>query len=116
MINSEKGKDNQYAALDRTSVTVASKFQLDTSKLQSCTKDPKGEAVVAASVKQGESLEVSGTPTMFVNGQMLDGARPASEIRATLDAALKRAGVAAPAQAPAPAVNPSSVNTAPTQH
>jgi protein-disulfide isomerase len=116
MINGEKGKDNQYAALDRTAVTVAGKFHLDTSKLQSCTKDPKGEAAVRASVKQGESLEVSGTPTMFVNGQMLDGARPASEIRATLDAALKRAGVAPPAQPPAPVVNPSSVNTGPAQH
>jgi protein-disulfide isomerase len=116
LINAEKGQDNQYAALDRTAVTVASKFHLDTSKLQACTKDPKGEAAVLASVKQGESLEVSGTPTMFVNGQMLDGARPASEIRATLDAALKRVGVAPPAQAPAPVVSPSSVNTGPAQH
>ena len=116
MINAEKGQDNQYAALDRTAVTVASKFRLDTPKLQSCTKDPKGEAVVRASVKQGESLEVSGTPTMFVNGQMLDGARPVSEIRATLDAALKRAGVAPPAPAAAPVANPSSVNTGPAQH
>ena len=116
LINSEKGRDNQYAALERTSVTEAGKFHLDTSKLQSCTKDPKSEAAVLASVKQGESLEVSGTPTMFVNGQMLDGARPASEIRATLDAALKRAGVAPPSHASAPAASPSSVNSGPAQH
>src|SRR2546425_9033359 len=64
MVNAEKGRDNQFAVLDRTAVTEAGKFHLDTSKLQSCTKDPKSEAAVLASVKQGESLEVSGTPTM----------------------------------------------------
>jgi protein-disulfide isomerase len=116
VINAEKGRDNQYAALDRTAVTEASKFQLDTSKLQSCTKDPKSEDAVRASVKQGESLEVNGTPTMFVNGQMLDGARPASEIRATLDAALKRAGVTAPAQPPVSAGSSPSADRSPTKH
>jgi len=116
LINSEKGRDNQFAALDRTAVTEAGKFHLDTAKLQSCAKDPKSEAAVLASVKQGEALDVSGTPTMFVNGQMLDGARPASEIRATLDAALKRAGVAPPSHAAAPAVGPSPSNSGPAQH
>ncbi len=116
MVNAEKGRDNQYAALDRTAVTEAGKFHLDTSKLQSCTKDPKSEDAVRASVKQGESLEVSGTPTMFVNGQMLDGARPASEIRAALDAALKRAGVAPPSPPPASAGSPASTNSGPAKH
>jgi len=116
VINAEKGRDNQYAALDRTAVTDAGKFHLDASKLQSCTKDPKSEDVVRASVKQGESLDVSGTPTMFVNGQMLDGARPASEIRAALDAALKRAGVAAPSQPPVSPGSPPSANSGPAKH
>lgn len=108
VINSEKGRDNQFAALDRTAVASAGKFRLDVPKLQSCMKDPRGEQAVNASEKQGEALEVSGTPTMFINGQMLDGARPASEIRAALDGALKRAGVAPQAQTATPQASPTS--------
>jgi len=109
LISSENGRDNQFAALDRTAVAQAGKFHLDTPKLQACLKDPKGEQAVQASVKQGDALDVSGTPTMFINGEMLDGARPASEIRSALDNALKRAGVAPPSQQPAqPAASPSA--------
>jgi protein-disulfide isomerase len=104
MFNAEKGQENQFAALDRAAVAQAGKFQVDILKLQSCMKDPKGEAAIRASERQGESLEVTGTPTMFINGQMLDGARPASEIRAALDSALKRAGVTPPS-APAQSGN-----------
>jgi protein-disulfide isomerase len=110
LINSEKGRDNQYAALDRTAVARAANFHVDAPQLQACMKDAKGEEAVRASVKQGESLDVSGTPTMFINGEMLDGARPASEIRAALDSALKRAGVAPPAQ-PAAAQSSNLPNT-----
>jgi len=39
---------------------------------------------------------VTATPTLFVNGQEIDGALPVAEVRATLDQALERAGVAAP--------------------
>jgi protein-disulfide isomerase len=109
LINAEDGRDNQFAALDRTAIAQAGKFHLDTPKLVACLKDPKGEKAVEESVKQGEALDVSGTPTMFINGEMLDGARPGSEIRAALDSALKRAGVAPPSKPPAaPAASPSA--------
>ena len=116
VINSEKGRDNQFAALDRTAVATAGKFHLDVAKLQACVKDPKSEQAVNASEKQGEALEVSGTPTMFINGQMLDGARPASEIRAALDNALKRAGVAPPAQPAAPSATAAPASGPAAQH
>jgi hypothetical protein len=54
-------------------------------------------------VKEGESLGVSGTPTIFVNGQMLDGARPVGDFRALFDGALQQAGVPPPAHAGSPA-------------
>jgi protein-disulfide isomerase len=106
-VNAEKGRDNQYAALDRMTLSKADKFHLDSSKLQACMKDPKGQAAVLASVSEGESLNVSGTPTMFVNGQMLDGARPASEIRAALNSALQKVGASAPSHASTPPGGPS---------
>jgi protein-disulfide isomerase len=103
VVNSEKGLDNQFAALDRNTMAEAAKFHLDQAKLQSCVKDQKDEAV-KGSAKEGESLGVSGTPTMFINGQMVDGARPVEEFRALFDSALQQAGVSAPAHA-APATN-----------
>ena len=96
VVDSEKGLDKQFAALDNITVTEAGKFKVDSGKLQACLKAQDDHAV-KASMKEGESLDVSGTPTMFINGQLVDGARPAQEIRELLDAALKRVGVAAPA-------------------
>lgn len=115
VINSEKGRDNQFAALDRTAVATAGKFHLDVPKLQACVKDPKSEQAVNASEKQGEALDVSGTPTMFINGQMLDGARPVSEVRAALDSALKRTGSAPPSPTPSQSASPATTSGASTQ-
>lgn len=95
VVNSEKGVSNQFAALDRITQTEADKFKLDTAKVQSCVK-AQDDRAVKASMKEGESLDVSGTPTMFINGQMVDGARPASEFREIFDGALKQAGVSPP--------------------
>jgi hypothetical protein len=39
---------------------------------------------------------VNATPTLFVNGQKLDGAVPVEQVRETIDRALADAGVALP--------------------
>src|ERR1041385_8881974 len=97
-VNQEQGLDKQFAALDKITFNEGSKFKLESSKLEACVKAQKDD-VVKASVREGEALGVSGTPTMFVNGQMLDGARSPSEMRALSDSALQQAGVPAPARA-----------------
>jgi protein-disulfide isomerase len=117
VVNSEKELKAQFAALDRIALNEGDKFKLEKDKLQSCVKDQKQEAVLA-SQKEGEVLGVTGTPTMFVNGQMLDGARSLPEIRSLFDSALQRAGVAPPAHAPqaaasAPAAGSPTTNSAP---
>ena len=103
-VNSEKGRDNQFAALDRITLNEGAKFKVDTAKLQACMNAKKEDAV-AASVKEGESLGIDGTPTLFVNGRMLNGARSIEELRAAFDNALQQAGVAAPSH-PTGSVNP----------
>ena len=60
---------------------------------------------VRASMKEGEALGVDATPTMFVNGQKLDGAVPAEDVRLALDQALKDAGVTPPEHKPDAAEN-----------
>lgn len=116
VVNGQKERDKQFAELDKTTLSEAGKFKLDPAKLQACTKEQKEDAV-KASVKEGESLGITGTPTMFVNGQMLDGARPIAEFRTVFDSALQQAGVPAPAHPAAAASEPSQpANTAAKDH
>ena len=60
----------------------------------------QNEDAVRASMKEANSLGVDATPTLFINGQKIDGAVSADEVRAALDAALRDAGQPVPAHAP----------------
>jgi protein-disulfide isomerase len=101
-INGEKGRDGQNAELDKLAALQAQKHNLDIAKVQACVKAQNDKAV-RASMREGDSVGVDATPTMFVNGQKLDGAVPADEVRAALDRALQDAGVAPPEHKPAAA-------------
>jgi protein-disulfide isomerase len=101
-ISAEKGRDGQNAELDKLAIQQAQKHNLDVAKVQACVK-AQDEKAVRASMHEGDSIGVEATPAMFVNGQKLDGAVPAEEIRAALDQALKDAGVAPPEHKPAAA-------------
>jgi len=94
-IGAEKGRDAQNAELDKLASAQAEKLHLDVPKLQACAK-AQDEKAVRASLKEGEALGLEATPTLFVNGQKLDGAVPADEVRLALDEALKDAGLAPP--------------------
>jgi protein-disulfide isomerase len=94
-ISGEKGRDGQIAELDRLAILQAQKHSLDVPKLQACLK-AQDEKLVRASLHEGDELGVDATPTMFINGQKLDGAVPAEDVRLALDQALKDAGVAPP--------------------
>ena len=95
-VSGEKTPDAQFAALDRLTTQQAQKHNLDQTSLQSCIK-AQNDAAVKASVREGDSVGVQATPTMFINGEEMDGALPVAEVRAALDRALLEAGVAAPA-------------------
>jgi protein-disulfide isomerase len=103
-VNSEKGRDAQFAALDRLTLEQGQKHNLDQTKLQACVK-AQNEDAIKASMHEAEGVGVSATPTLFVNGEEMDGALPASEMRAAIDAALQRAGVAVPSHTPAAAAS-----------
>lgn len=94
-VNAARSREEQFASIDRLTSTEGAKFKLDGPKLQECVKAQKGEAVTA-SVREGDSLGVDGTPTMFINGKSVNGVRSADELRTMLDAALLQAGVAPP--------------------
>lgn len=89
-------RDQQFAVLDRMTTLNGQQHNLDQTRLQSCIKAQNQDAV-RASMREGDTLGVNATPTIFVNGQEVDGVVSADEFRAILDAALEQAGVPAPA-------------------
>jgi protein-disulfide isomerase len=95
-IGRDKGPEAWSAELDRLATAQGQKHNLDMVKLQACVK-AQDETAVRASMREGDNLGVESTPVVFVNGQKLDGAVPADEVRAALDQALTDAGVAPPA-------------------
>jgi len=101
-VNSEKSRDSRFAVLDRETLLNGQKHNLDGAKLAACIK-AQNEDAVKASIKQGDAIGVSATPALFVNGRKIDGVVPLSEIRATLDQALRDAGVPVPDHAAASA-------------
>ena len=98
-VSGQKGRDAQNAELDKLASLQAQKHNLDVPKLQACVK-AQDEKAVRASMHEGDGLGVDATPTMFVNGQKLDGAVPPEDVRLALDQALKDAGVAPPEHKP----------------
>ncbi len=96
------------ARLDNAALDAGRKHKLDGSILQSCLKS-QPDALLNASVKEGDSLGVSSTPTLFINGEKVSGALTETELRSEIQAALRNAeqpamaAGTAPAAAPAPA-------------
>jgi protein-disulfide isomerase len=96
-VDSEKGTSARLDAIDRMTLLQGQRHNVDLVKLQSCVK-AQNEDAVKASMKEADDLGVSATPTLFINGQKIDGAVPINEIRAALDSALKDAGQPTPAR------------------
>lgn len=66
--------------------------KVDAASLQVCVKNQK-DAAIKASVREGESIGVDSTPTLFINGEeMSGGVAPLPRLRAALDRALKNTG------------------------
>lgn len=95
-VTSQKDHASQFTELDKLVTEQGQKHNLDMGKLQSCIK-AQNEDAVKASMREGDAIGVNATPTLFVNGQELDGAFSADEMRGALDRALQDAGVAVPA-------------------
>ena len=99
-VSNEKTPGARLEALDRLTMLQGQKHNLDVVKLQSCVK-AQDESAVKASVKGADAVGVDATPTLFVNGEKIDGAVPPNEVRAALDRALKGANLPVPDHAAA---------------
>ena len=103
-INGEDRDVNKsFAALDRIARQEATMASLDESKLNECITK-QDDSKVKASMHEADSLGVSGTPAIFVEGERIEGFVPEQQLWAVIDRALRAAGQAPPAAAPAPAI------------
>jgi len=94
-----------FARLDSAALQAARKHQLDATILQSCLKS-QPDAQLNASVKEGDALGLTATPTVFINGDKTSGALTEVELRSEIQAALRNADLPVVAAVPAPTVVP----------
>lgn len=78
------------SAVDAVARDIGQKDGLKTDTLQACLalQDP---GKVESSLAEGKLLGVSATPTMFINGERVEGGLTAEQLRTMLDGALKDA-------------------------
>jgi protein-disulfide isomerase len=99
VVDNERTPDARLEVVDKLALLQGQRHNVDLPKLNACLK-AQNEDAVRASMKEANSLGVDATPTMFINGQKIDGAVPIDEVRAALDSALRDVGQPVPAHSP----------------
>jgi len=87
------------AMLDKLARDEGQRSKLDAAKLDACLAK-QDDSTVRASLKEGDTLGVDGTPTLFINGERLSGALPESQVWMAIDRALKAEGITPPEPTP----------------
>ncbi len=98
-VDAQKTPDGRFETIDKMALQQGQKHNVDLPKLQACVK-AQNEDSVRTSMKEADGLGVNATPTLFINGQKIDGAVPISQVRAALDSALRDAGQPVPQHVP----------------
>ncbi len=79
-LNPENFKDKATA--------FAKEKGLDAAKLGACMEEPVVKAEVNRAMTEGQSLGVTGTPTMFINGRRVVGNQPFAKLREVIQSEL----------------------------
>ena len=83
---------NQSALQPANLKQYAADLGLDTAKFNQCLDSSKYEARVQAALGVGGGLGIGSTPTVYVNGRMINGAQPIEVFQSVIDEELARAG------------------------
>ncbi len=79
------------ATLSRSLYTeLAKKLGLNTTNFDKCVDSGETAARITSDLNEGTKAGVEGTPATFVNGALISGAVPYSELKGAIDAALAR--------------------------
>jgi protein-disulfide isomerase len=89
------------AEIDRETMNFGTYNGADLKRLQACIK-AQSDTVVKASMAEGDKVGVNATPTVFINGERLEGAQDVDTVKAALNRQLLAAGVQPPAPPAAP--------------
>jgi len=100
--------------IDQQTLDFGKKNGADMTRLQACMK-AQSDTVIKASVAEGDKVGVTATPTLFINGERLEGALEPDEVRAALNRQLLAAGVQPPPPPPAPMPAPAAPKAPGTQ-
>jgi protein-disulfide isomerase len=65
-------------------------LKLDTAKFNECLDSGREAAAIQSDIQEGARAGVTGTPAMFINGRLLSGNQPYSEIKEVIDDELQR--------------------------
>lgn len=71
---------------------TAKKLGLDTAKFDACLDKGTYDAAIQQDVAEGRKLNVTGTPTFFIDGRQLVGAQPLPQFQEIIDGELAQAG------------------------
>ena len=91
----QKDVQSSFNELDHVTLDIGKKNGADATRLQACIK-AQPEDVMKASIAEADTVGVNATPTVFVNGERLEGAVDIDEVRAALNQRLLEAGVQPP--------------------
>jgi protein-disulfide isomerase len=101
-------KQHLQASLERLDQLAKQETGIDQKVLDVCV-GKQDESAVRDSLTVGKSLGVESTPTVFINGERMVGARPTAWLWASVDRALKSQGVEPPV--PTDAIRTDSLQT-----
>ncbi len=82
----DESDTSMYNVTDLTN--IAGQLGMNTTQFQTCLSSNKYQKNVDADLADGQKAGVNGTPTFFINGQMLVGALPYTSIKTAVDCAL----------------------------
>lgn len=89
LFKNQKG-ENQGTFSKENLKGFAANLGLDTLKFNACLDGGKYAKAVTDDTKAGQTAGVSGTPTIFVNGQVMVGAQPYSVLKTLIDQELAK--------------------------
>ena len=90
-------KQRLHETLQKLDQLAKQEAGVDQSTLDLCIRK-QDESAIRASMAEGKTLGVESTPTIFINGERIVGARPVNWVWASVDRALKIQGLEPPAQ------------------
>lgn len=84
--------DSTERLVPETLIALAGDVDMDVAVFSQCLTSGSKRDVVVGDIQAGQSLGVRGTPTFFINGKLLSGARPLDVFRKVIDAELAAVG------------------------